>query len=112
MRVHIAAPYFICLRSYARIWATRATSARPAFVAYSIARSYARLVASRRFVSPVVVACSLIASAVSDKYFAAARGSPRDRKNEPRERTTFGTLTAPPDDVYLRTSAELLLAAM
>src|SRR6266571_3536277 len=33
------AAHFVCRRSYARIWATRATSARPAFVAESIARS-------------------------------------------------------------------------
>src|SRR5438309_909397 len=79
----MAAPHFACFRSYARICATRATSARPAFVAESIARSYARIVASRRSGSPPVVACSLIASAVSTKYFAAVRWSPSVRKNAP-----------------------------
>src|SRR5438552_4048813 len=47
MRVHTAAPHFICLRSYARICATRATSGRPALVADSIARSYVRIAAAR-----------------------------------------------------------------
>src|SRR5207247_1314883 len=75
MRVHTAAPHFICLRSYARICATRATSGRPALVADSIARSYVRIVASRRRASPLLVACSLIASAVSKKYFAVVRWS-------------------------------------
>src|SRR3989442_469868 len=49
------------------------SSGRPAFVADSVARSYARIVACRRLASPLVVACSLIASAVSKKYFAAVR---------------------------------------
>src|SRR2546428_12604783 len=112
MRVHIAAPYFICLRSYARIWATRATSARPAFVADSIARSYARIVASRRFVSPVVVACSLIASAVSKKYFAAVRRAPCVRKNAPAEGPPGVRASAPPGQVFFRGAAFFLPTAL
>src|SRR2546426_1158927 len=105
MRVHTAAPHFICLRSYARICATRATSGRPAFAAGSIARSYARMVASRRLASPLVVACSLIASAVSKKYFAAVRWSPSVPKNPPAKRPSWVRPSAPPEKLSFRTAA-------
>src|SRR5207247_2217234 len=78
-----------------RVCATRGTSGRPPFGADSMASSYARALASCRPRSLAVEARSLIASAVSKKYFAAGRWSPSARKNSAAKRPSWVSPSAP-----------------